>query len=111
MVYIVSKFGKFLACPGYPECKNTKAIRNETGVKCPKCGGEILAKKSRKGKTYYGCENNPKCDFMAWDTPVKGEKCPECGEILLKRNGKNAKIYCVNEKCKYERKPERKSKK
>ena len=111
MVYKVSKFGKFLACPGYPECKNTKAIRNETGVKCPKCGGEILAKKSRKGKTYYGCENNPKCDFMAWDTPVKGEQCPECGEILLKRNGKNAKIYCVNEKCKYERKPERKSKK
>ncbi|MBO5060185.1 MAG: type I DNA topoisomerase [Clostridia bacterium] len=110
MVYKISKFGKFLACPGYPECKNTKAIRNETGVKCPVCGGEILAKKSRKGKTYYGCENNPKCDFMVWDTPVKKEKCPECGGVLLKRKGKNAKTYCSNEKCKFEIKPERKSK-
>ncbi len=111
MVYKISKFGKFLACPGYPECKNTKTIRNETGVKCPECGGEILAKKSRKGKTYYGCENNPKCGFMVWDTPVKNEKCPECGGVLLKRKGKNAKTYCSNEKCKFEIKPERKSKK
>ncbi len=109
MVFKVSKFGKFLACPGYPECKNTKAIRNETGAKCPKCGGEILAKKSRKGKTYYGCENNPKCDFMAWDEPVKKEKCPDCGGLLLKKKGKNAKIYCQNEGCKFEKKPERKA--
>ncbi len=109
MVYKISKFGKFLACPGYPECKNTMAIRTETGVKCPKCGGEILSKKSRKGKTYFGCENNPKCDFMVWDTPVKKEKCPECGGILLKRKGKNAKTYCANENCKFEIKPERKS--
>ena len=64
MVYKLSKFGKFLACPGYPECKNTKAIREETGAKCPKCGGEILVKKSRRGKVYYGCEHSPKCDFM-----------------------------------------------
>ncbi len=111
MVYKISKFGKFLACPGYPECKNTKAIRNETGVKCPKCGGEILSKKSRKGKTYYGCENNPKCEFMVWDAPVKKEKCPECGGLLLKRLGKNAKTYCSNESCKYEKKPERKKNK
>ncbi len=109
MVYKISKFGKFLACPGYPECKNTMAIRNETGVKCPKCGGEILSKKSRKGKTYFGCENNPKCDFMVWDTPVKKEKCPECGGILLKHKGKNAKTYCANENCKYEVKAERKA--
>ena len=109
MVYKISKFGKFLACPGYPECKNTMAIRNETGVKCPKCGGEILSKKSRKGKTYFGCENNPKCDFMVWDTPVKKEKCPLCGGILLKHKGKNAKTYCANENCKYEKKAERKS--
>ncbi len=109
MVFKVSKFGKFLACPGYPECKNTKAIRNETGAKCPKCGGEILSKKSRKGKTYYGCENNPKCDFMAWDEPVKKEKCPECGGLLLKKKGKNSKIYCQNEGCKFEKKPERKA--
>ena len=109
MVYKISKFGKFLACPGYPECKNTMAIRTETGVKCPKCGGEILSKKSRKGKTYFGCEHNPKCDFMVWDTPVKKEKCPLCGGILLKHKGKNAKTYCANENCKYEVKAERKA--
>lgn len=104
MVYKLSKYGKFLACPGYPECKNTKAIREETGVKCPKCGGEILVKKSRRGKIYYGCENSPKCDFMAWDEPVKGESCPVCGGLLMKKNGKAKKIYCYNEDCKYERK-------
>jgi len=111
MVYKISKFGKFLACPGYPECKNTMAIRTEIGVKCPKCGGEILQKKTRKGRTYFGCENNPKCEFMVWDTPIKNESCPECGSLLLNRKGKNAKIYCTNEKCSYERKPERKSSK
>lgn len=104
MVYKLSKFGKFLACPGYPECKNTKAIREETGVKCPKCGGEILVKKSRRGKVYYGCEHSPKCDFMAWDMPVKDEACPQCGGLLLKKQGRNGKIFCYNEDCKYERK-------
>lgn len=104
MVYKLSKFGKFLACPGYPECKNTKAIREETGAQCPKCGGEILVKKSRKGKIYYACEHLPKCDFMAWDAPVKNEKCPQCGGLLLKKTGRNAKIFCFNDDCKYERK-------
>ena len=104
MVYKLSKFGKFLACPGYPECKNTKAIREETGAKCPKCGGEILVKKSRKGKVYYGCEHSPKCDFMVWDMPVKDEACPQCGGLLLKKQGRNGKIFCYNEDCKYERK-------
>ncbi len=107
MVYKISKFGQFLACPGYPECKNTKPIRVGTGVMCPKCGGEILIKHSRKGKVYFGCEHWPKCDFMAWDTPVKDEKCPECGSLLLKKTGRNAKIYCYNEDCKYERKIEK----
>lgn len=104
MVYKISKFGQFLACPGYPECRNTKAIRVGTGVMCPKCGGEILIKHSRKGKVYFGCEHWPKCDFMAWDTPVKGETCPECGSLLLKKTGRGSKIYCYNENCKYERK-------
>ena len=104
MVYKISKFGQFLACPGYPECKNTKTIRVGTGVECPKCGGEILIKHSRKGKIYFGCENWPKCDFMAWDTPVKGEKCPECGSLLMKKSGRSAKIYCYSQDCKYERK-------
>lgn len=110
MVYKISKFGKFLACPGYPECKNTKSIREGTGVECPKCGGEILVKKSRKGKIYYGCEHLPKCDFMAWDAPVKDEVCPQCGGLLLKKNGKNAKIFCYNEECNYERKPKKEDK-
>jgi DNA topoisomerase-1 len=104
MVYKISKFGKFLACPGYPECKNTKAIREGTGAFCPKCGGEILVKHSKKGKIYYGCEHAPKCDFMVWDEPVKDEKCPQCGGLLLKKNGRTKKIYCYNEECKYERK-------
>ena len=104
MVYKLSKFGKFLACPGFPECQNTMAIRESTGVECPRCGGEILKKKSRKGKTYFACENVPKCEFMAWDEPVKDEKCPDCGGILFRKNGRLKKIYCINEDCGYERK-------
>ena len=104
MVYKLSKFGKFLACPGYPECKNTMAIRVGTGVECPKCGGEILIKQSKKGRTYFGCEHWPKCDFMAWDTPVNGEKCPICGGLLMKKTGRGAKTYCYNSECSYERK-------
>jgi DNA topoisomerase-1 len=107
MVYKLSRYGRFLACPGYPECQNTKAIRVGTGAVCPKCGGEILVKQSKKGRTYYGCEKWPKCDFMAWDTPIKDEKCPECGGLLMRKNGKNAKIYCYNENCNYERKIEK----
>ncbi len=104
MVYKVSKFGKFLACPGYPECKNTMAIRVTTGANCPKCGGEILAKQSKRGRTYYGCEKWPKCDFMVWDKPIADEKCPECGGLLMHKMGRGSKIYCYNEKCNYERK-------
>ena len=107
MVYKLSKFGKFLACPGYPECKNTMTIRNGTGVKCPKCDGEILIKKSKKGKVYYGCEHFPKCDFMAWDEPQK-ETCPKCGGTLFKKSGRGAKIYCINEACDYTEKVSRK---
>jgi len=104
MVYKLSKYGKFLACPGYPECKNAKPIREGTGAICPKCGGEILVRRSRKGKVYYGCEHYPKCDFMVWDEPVKDEKCPQCGGLLLKKDGRTKKIYCWNQECKYERK-------
>ena len=101
MVYKLSKFGKFLACPGYPECRNTMAIREETGVKCTKCGGEILKRKSRKGKIYYSCENSPKCDLILWYKPVKNEKCPKCGGILVETTGKNAKWMCSAEGCGY----------
>lgn len=104
MVYKIAKTGRFLACPGYPECKNTKSIRHGTGAFCPKCGGEILIRKTKRGKTYYACENLPKCDFMIWDEPIKDEKCPQCGGLLLKKYGRSKKIFCQNEKCNYERK-------
>ena len=103
MVYKMGRYGKFLACPGYPECKNAKAIRIETGVKCPKCGGEILQKKSKAGRVYFGCENNPKCDFMTWDMPLKDKKCPKCGGPLFKKNARGGgKTVCVKEGCGYE---------
>lgn len=110
MVYKIGKFGKFLACPGYPDCQNTMTIKIGTGAKCPKCSGEILLKKSRKGKTYYACENLPKCDFMAWDEPLK-ETCPKCGSTLFRKYGKGSKIYCMNEKCGYSEKPKKKTEK
>ena len=104
MVYKIGKYGKFLACPGFPDCQNTKAIREESGAACPKCGGAVLVKKTRRGKVYYGCEHMPKCDFMVWDEPVAGHKCPKCGGLLLKKSGKRGKIYCSTEGCGYEEK-------
>ena len=108
MVYKQGRFGKFLACPGYPECKNTKSITKELGVDCPKCGGKILVKRSKRGITYYGCEHNPTCDYMSWDEPTN-EKCPQCGSMVVKRRpyrGRNfVKIVCSNEDCKWEKKP------
>ena len=103
MVIKKGRFGKFLACPGYPECKNTKPIIQETQGSCPKCGGKILAKKSKKGNPYYGCENNPKCDFMTWDVPVS-EKCPVCSKTLFKKTGRVRKTYCAAEGCTFEKK-------
>ena len=78
MVYKYGKYGKFLACPGYPECKNTKAIVEEIDVPCPKCGSKVIVKKSKKGRRYYICENNPKsCDYISWNKPKLGEKLEE----------------------------------
>ena len=102
MVIKIGRFGKFLACPGFPECKNTKKIVQETGGFCPKCGGKVLAKKSKTGKAYFGCEKNPSCDFMTWDTPMS-EPCPKCGATLFKKKGRAGKIYCAKEGCDYER--------
>ncbi len=100
MVIKRGRFGDFLACPGFPECKNAMPIRKEIGVKCPKCDGEILEKKSKKGILYYGCEHSPNCDFVAWHKPT-GEKCPECGYLLVEKGRKNKKTVCNNEKCKH----------
>ncbi len=102
MVIKIGRFGKFLACPGFPECKNTKRIVQETGGNCPVCGKKVLEKKSKTGKKYYGCEDNPKCSFMTWDEPLK-EQCPKCGATLFKKRGKAGKIYCAKEGCDYER--------
>lgn len=101
------RFGKFMACPGYPDCKFTKAIVIDTGVACPKCGGKILQKRSKAGKTYYGCEHNPTCDFMTWDIPQK-EVCPHCGKNLYRRNNRYRQLYCANSACPAAKKEESK---
>lgn len=105
MVVKTGRFGKFLACPGYPECKNTKPLVVETGATCPKCGGKVIQKKSKRGYTFYGCDQYPACDFMTWDTPTK-EVCPQCGKSLFKRKG--GLLVCLNEGCGFEKKAERK---
>lgn len=93
MVYKMGRFGKFLACPGFPECRNAKAIIKEIGIKCPKCGGNVIEKKSRTGKLFFGCDNYPTCDFTSWDKPLD-EKCSECGEIMYQRMGRFKGKYC-----------------
>lgn len=103
MVIKHGRYGKFLACPGYPECKNTKPIQDKIGVKCPNCGGDIIRLKSGKGKIFFGCNNYPKCNFMTWDEPIY-EKCPNCGSIMVKKNTKKGlTIKCLNEGCGYSR--------
>lgn len=100
MVIKYGPHGKFLACPGFPECRNTKPYLEKIGVACPKCGSEIVIRKTKKGRKYYGCENNPECDFMSWQKPSK-EKCPECGGLMVEKGNK---LACADEKCGYVRK-------
>lgn len=99
MVVKSGRFGRFLACPGYPECNNTKPIVIEMPGKCPKCGSRILKRSSKKGYAYYACEKGQACGFMTWDVPVK-ENCPECGQTMFKKSGKGFnKPFCINEAC------------
>ena len=99
MVIKVGKYGKFLACSGFPECRGTKRLVKDTGGICPKCGkGRMLERKSSKGRIYYGCERYPDCDFMTWDMPVP-TKCPKCGSTMFR---KGSKLYCAKEGCGYE---------
>ncbi len=100
MVIKSGKFGKFLACPNYPECKNTKALIHRTGAKCPKCGGEIVEKVSKRGTKYYACEKNPSCDFISWYEPTS-KSCEVCGAVILKKRGFKGKVtyICANDKC------------
>ena len=102
MVIKIGRFGKFLACPGFPECTNTKKIVEATKGTCPLCGKRVVAKKSKKGRTFYGCEGYPDCNFMTWYTPVE-DKCPKCGSSLFKKGGKNGKLLCEKPNCGYER--------
>lgn len=95
MVVKYGPHGKFLACPGFPECKNTKPYLEKTGVPCPLCGGDVVIKKTKKGRKYYGCSNNPECEFMSWQKPST-EKCPECGSYMVE---KGSKLLCSNEHC------------
>ncbi len=103
MVVKSGRFGKFLACPGYPDCKNTKPIVEETPGVCPTCGGKIILKKSRHNRKFYGCANYPTCNFMSWDEP-SSETCPKCGKTLFKRKGKNGGLYCQTPDCGFEKK-------
>ncbi|MDR1541489.1 MAG: type I DNA topoisomerase [Clostridiales bacterium] len=98
MVIKFGRYGKFLACPGFPECRNTKPFFEDAGVACPICGGKIQIKKSKKGRKYFGCENNPECGFMTWSRPT-GEFCPECGGFLVEKGTKNKQIACSNAQC------------
>ena len=97
MVIKYGPHGRFLACPGFPECRNTKPYYEKIGVLCPKCGGEVVLKKTKKGRKYYGCENNPECDFMSWQKPSK-KKCPKCGNYMVEKGNK---LVCSQETCGY----------
>mgnify|MGYP001687170164 FL=1 len=100
MVVKQGRFGKFLACPGFPECRNTKSLLRDTGVTCPKCGGEIVERKSRRGRVFFGCDRYPECDYTTWDEPQK-ETCKTCGAFMQKHRYRTGRaiLYCSNEAC------------
>jgi len=102
MVIKIGRYGKFLACSGFPECTNTRKIVEDTGGACPFCGKRVLLKKSKRGKKYYGCEDNPSCEFMTWDIPTE-QKCPNCSSTLFQKGGKSGKLVCHKEGCGYEK--------
>jgi DNA topoisomerase-1 len=101
MVVKFGRYGKFLACPGFPECRNTKPFLEPLGIDCPTCKGQIVIRRSKKGRKFYGCSNYPDCDFVSWDQPTK-ERCPECGSMLFLKSGKKEnKLICSKENCSY----------
>ncbi|MGN1411411.1 MAG: type I DNA topoisomerase [Oscillospiraceae bacterium] len=102
MVIKIGRFGRFIACSGFPDCTNTKKIVEATKGTCPICGKRVIAKKSKKGRNFFGCEGYPECNFMTWNTPVE-DKCPKCGSSLFKKGGKNGKLLCEKPNCGYER--------
>jgi DNA topoisomerase-1 len=109
MVIKMGRYGKFLACPNFPDCKNTKPLVEEVDAPCPKCNGSIVVRKSKRGRKFYGCERYPDCDFVSWDMPVK-EKCPDCGSFMVQKSSKaGTKVVCSNKECGYSRETEEKS--
>ena len=102
MVIKTGRFGKFLACPDYPTCKNTKPLLDKTVGVCPKCGGTIVAKKSKRGRKFFGCEQYPACDFVTWNEPT-AHLCPQCGKTLFRRKGRGGGVMCITEGCGYEK--------
>ena len=97
MVIKYGPHGKFLACPGFPDCRNTKPYLEKIGVACPQCGKAVVIRKTKKGRKYYGCENNPECDFMSWQKPVE-QKCPQCGGYMVE---KGSRLMCADKACGY----------
>ncbi|MBQ8514551.1 MAG: type I DNA topoisomerase [Ruminococcus sp.] len=102
MVIKIGRFGRFLACPGFPECTNTKKIVQETPGTCPLCSGKIILKKSKRGRSFYGCASYPECNFMTWNVPLE-EKCPQCGSTLFQKGGKSGRMVCEKPECGYDR--------
>jgi len=100
MVYKMGRFGKFLACPNFPDCRNTKPILNYIAAPCPSCGGRLMEKTSRKNRKFYGCEHYPECDFVSWEMPVV-DKCPQCGGYMVEKRGRKGEVWhlCANETC------------
>ncbi len=102
MVIKYGKYGKFLACSGYPECEYTKPFLQKIGVECPACGGDLVERRTKKGRLFYGCNNFPQCNFMSWNQPVS-EKCPICGSLFVKKNRSKDTLECSNKECKYKK--------
>jgi DNA topoisomerase-1 len=107
MVIKYGPHGKFLACPGFPDCRNTKPYFEKIGVPCPECGKDIVIKKTKKGRRYFGCEGSPECDFMSWQKP-SSKKCPVCGNVLLE---KGTRLVCMGETCSYTEEKEKNTQK
>ena len=101
---VKGRYGKFLACPGFPECKNTKPIVTEIGVNCPECSGSIVVRRSKRGRTFYGCSNYPDCKFVSWNKP-SNNPCPRCGGFMVTKNYKSGEHeICTNKECGYKSK-------
>ena len=102
MVYKMGRFGRFLACPNFPECRNAKPILTYIATPCPKCGARLMEKTSKKNRKFYGCEKYPECDFVSWEKPIP-EKCPKCGSYMVEKRGKRGEHIhlCANETCRY----------